>query len=609
MLQKKYLIHAFLICAIVGGCVSELRAATAEEQFYQAEISYKKFLKDEKQVRYRDNWLACIRKFQGAYKKSPSGPLAPASLYMAGTLYENLYIRSGKSDDRREALATFRQVIRRFPESQYRVKARKGLDRLSGDKKTEDASAPVHHVRKKSFSKTASRTPQQKTPVRLKRRGALFKKSKAGYKKSARHKASQDIASLIAGEQTPAAPVTSPARAARVDGLRVWSNPNYTRVVVDLSRETRYTHRLLDRDRASKKPQRLYIDFTGSRLGRQMNKIVPINDDLLSGARAGQRTPSSVRVVIDLKSFKTYKIFSLKNPFRTIIDVWGSEAGHTRVARSGPAVRPRTTPAPAPSVMQAAIREEPEVSPHDLARQLALGVRRIVIDPGHGGHDGGAPGYLKGVNEKDIVLRISTRLARKIRKELGCEVIMTRKTDRYLTLEERTAIANTRNADLFISIHCNADKRRKGYGIETYFLNLATDAHAIRVAARENATSRKNISDLQTILNDLMKNAKINESSRLAGYVQKETVGYMKKRYSKIRNKGVKQAPFYVLIGAQMPSILVETSFISHKRECQRLTSGAYQEHLCNGIIRGIRKYIQETNPTAFLKEKSSGRG
>ena len=179
---------------------------------------------------------------------------------------------------------------------------------------------------------------------------------------------------------------------------------------------------------------------------------------------------------------------------------------------------------------------------------------------------------------------------------------MTRNSDKHLTLEERTAIANTKDADLFISIHTNAARDRRAYGIETFFLNLATDNEAILVAARENATSTKNISDLETILSDLMQNAKINESSRLAYHVQKSLYKGMKKKYSKIKNKGVKQAPFYVLLGAQMPSILIETSFISNSRECKRLNNAKYQDRLCDAIINGIRSYMKEINPTALIR-------
>jgi len=188
---------------------------------------------------------------------------------------------------------------------------------------------------------------------------------------------------------------------------------------------------------------------------------------------------------------------------------------------------------------------------------------------------------------------------------IGCEVILTRSNDRFLTLEERTALANTKEADLFISIHVNAHRNKNAYGTETYFLNLATDEDAIRVAAMENATSTKNISDLQTILMDLMQNAKINESSRLASYVQTNMVHHLKKQYGNVQDKGVKQAPFYVLLGAQMPAILVETSFISNPRECKRLMDPGYQDRLCDGIVIGIEKYIKDTSPTAFQKKST----
>jgi N-acetylmuramoyl-L-alanine amidase len=191
-------------------------------------------------------------------------------------------------------------------------------------------------------------------------------------------------------------------------------------------------------------------------------------------------------------------------------------------------------------------------------------------------------------------------LARKIRGELGCEVIMTRQGDQYLSLEERTAIANTQNADLFISIHTNASPDRRAFGLETFMLNLATDDEAIQVAARENATSKKNISDLDSILKDLMQNAKVNESTRLASHVLQSVTRQLQSKYGDVKSKGVKQAPFYVLLGADMPSILVETSFISNPRECKRLLSPTYQEHLVQGIVEGIRQYIKETNPTAL---------
>jgi N-acetylmuramoyl-L-alanine amidase len=276
------------------------------------------------------------------------------------------------------------------------------------------------------------------------------------------------------------------------------------------------------------------------------------------------------------------------NPFRIVIDVWGKGD-----ATASP---PQTT----------VNLPKGKIPPGSLARSLALGVSRIVIDAGHGGKDPGAKGYYRAAREKDITLNIAKKLKKKLVDRIGCDVIMTRSNDRFLTLEERTALANTKEADLFISIHVNAHRNKNAYGTETYFLNLATDEDSIRVAAMENATSTKNISDLQTILMDLMQNAKINESSRLASYVQTNMVHHLKKKYSDVKDKGVKQAPFYVLLGAQMPAILVETSFISNPRECKRLMDPAYQDRLCDGIVTGIEKYIKDTSPTAFQKKSTS---
>lgn len=228
-----------------------------------------------------------------------------------------------------------------------------------------------------------------------------------------------------------------------------------------------------------------------------------------------------------------------------------------------------------------------------LALPVQTSVDRIVIDPGFGGKDFGAAGCMEGVYGKDVNLQISRKLAKRIREELHLEVIMTRTDEQFVTLERRTALANMKSADLFVSIHCNAHQDQGVYGIETYFLNLVIDANAVTVVAKENANSEKNIKDLQIILNDLMLNTRTAESRLLAGYVQASLYRHMKDRYSFIKNRGIKQAPFYVLIGAEMPSILIEVSFISNPRECKRLMSEDYQDNLCEGIIKGIEQYIR----------------
>lgn len=526
------------------------RAATDvfEKEYIKAESCYNSLRQNELKKKYRDNWLRCIDKFHRLYQKNPDGEWAAASLFAAGKLYAELYKYSKRKSDLQAGHDLYVQVIDRFPDSRYKMKAALIIETMP------------QWVRDKPLD------------------------------------AKDDLAKIIETDDSTAmvnknvqsrTDDSSMSALVTVDDLRFWSNPNYTRIVIDASRETSFYHHLLKKDPTINKPQRLYVDLKESRLGRNIKKRIPINDDLLLNARAGQFTHNSVRVVVDIKSFKTYKIFSLKDPFRIVIDVWGI-AELQRPSQVQPLI---------------AAEKSTKLPTGALAKQLALGISRIIIDPGHGGHDYGAPGYLKGVHEKDIALQIARRLAKKIRKELDCQVFLTRNSDKFLTLEERTAIANTKNADLFLSIHTNSHKDRRAFGIETYFLNLATDDDAIRVAAIENATSTKNISDLQNILFDLMQNAKINESSRLANHVQVSLIDHLKsKRYSRIKDKGVKQAPFYVLLGAQMPAVLVETSFISNPRECKRLINPRYQERLCDAIVSGIKEYIREITPTAYLK-------
>ncbi|HBI14932.1 MAG TPA: N-acetylmuramoyl-L-alanine amidase [Desulfobulbaceae bacterium] len=329
-----------------------------------------------------------------------------------------------------------------------------------------------------------------------------------------------------------------------------------------------------------------------------------------------------MRVVLDIESIESYKIYSLPDPFRVIVDVHGQpaavaaaetektsspEATHDTASTTPETEVEAVTQDTPPLILQdykkvkfsgkpkkpAPERGAPITSPIlSLAQQLNLGVRRIVLDPGHGGKDPGAIAF--GLKEKDIVLQVAKRLATKLKEELGCEVILTRNKDVFLSLEERTAIANASGADLFISLHLNAHPSEKVFGFETYYLNLSTDPEAIRVAALENATSTHQLSDLQGILSDIMKNSKIDESSRLARQVQEAlSSGLTNRKYRQVKNLGVKQAPFYVLIGAEMPAILIEMAFISNKTDAGYVKKEGYQEALSTEIAQGIRKYIR----------------
>jgi len=224
-----------------------------------------------------------------------------------------------------------------------------------------------------------------------------------------------------------------------------------------------------------------------------------------------------------------------------------------------------------------------------IARQLGLGVSRIVIDPGHGGHDPGAQG--KGLNESELTLDIALRLEEMLKKEPGVEVVLTRRTDEYIPLEERTAIANRESADLFLSIHANASRSAVASGVETYFLSFAATPEAEAVAARENSAHGGEMHKLPDMIRAIALNNKLDESRDLAGMVQEAMVSRLRRSNREIRNLGVKKAPFVVLIGAGMPSVLAEVSFVTNRQELQLLKTPAYKDRIAEALHAAIIRY------------------
>ena len=226
-----------------------------------------------------------------------------------------------------------------------------------------------------------------------------------------------------------------------------------------------------------------------------------------------------------------------------------------------------------------------------LSRQLGLGIARVVIDAGHGGHDPGAQS--NGVSEAELTLDVAARLGRLLEKQPGVDVVLTRNSNVYIPLEERTAIANREGADLFLSIHANASRNPKARGVETYFLNFASNPAAEAVAARENAASARAMHSLPDIVRAIALNNKIDESRDFAETVQRSMVRRLSARNSQLRDLGVKQAPFVVLIGAAMPSVLAEISFVTNKQEGQLLKSSAYRQHIAEALLDAVLRYQQ----------------
>ncbi|HMF51528.1 MAG TPA: N-acetylmuramoyl-L-alanine amidase [Candidatus Saccharimonadales bacterium] len=377
------------------------------------------------------------------------------------------------------------------------------------------------------------------------------------------------------------APVIPPNKTA-VTAIRFLSWQNYTRVMLELSQEAKYEVRRLKEDPAKGVPARLYVDIQGARVAMTSKDAIPVDDGLLSQVRIGQYSEDIVRVVLDMTNLGAHNAFVLPGPYRLVIDIYGQKA----LAPTAPIVAPAITADPAKSKVAPA----PPVQ----------GLRKIVLDPGHGGKDPGAIGN-GGIAEKDLVLSIARKLAAKLKKEMNVQVVLTRNDDRFVPLEDRTALANAEDADLFISLHMNASPNSEARGIETYYLDNTSDEAAIRLAARENSTARKNVSDLQFILSDMTQNLKLEDSITLAHRLQGAAVGGMGKVLGEVKDLGVKKALFYVLVGARMPSVLVEMFFISNREEGRAMSQGLYQDAMVDALFDGIQKYDQATTMARTL--------
>jgi len=320
--------------------------------------------------------------------------------------------------------------------------------------------------------------------------------------------------------------------------------------------------------------------------------------------RVGQFSADVVRAVIEVNGVRSHKLFEASDPYRIVIDVQGQKDGEASASvernKPAPVIKSQgpsknevaATAEPSASVITppAAEQSKSALSSQSLQRSksvvavakeikppLLVGLKKIVLDPGHGGKDPGAIG-VDGVAEKDIVLKVAKKLALKLKNDLGVQVVLTRNDDRFVSLEDRTAIANAEDADLFISLHMNASPNGEARGLETYYLDNTTDEASLRLAARENSTSRKNISDLQFILSDMTQNMKLEDSVTLAHRLHDSLVSSMSPKLGEIKDLGVKKALFYVLVGARMPSVLVEMFFITNKNEGRAMRQDEYQD-------------------------------
>lgn len=559
----------------------------------------------------------------------------PGSGYRGEALLSIARIQKDDLNKPSDAEATYRDYLKRFPHSQKARQVREAMKNLqNAELKDADSSA-----------KPAPATESAKPKVEVK-------------------DASTKDVRTAGADQPPdeggphADPRVADSGTAAVKAVHTWNSQNATRVVVILGDTIDFKSAHI----AS--PDRIYFDLSKARLGPKPKITLDERGGLLKSVRIAPNRPGVVRLVLDVDGAKDYSAFLLAKPYRLVIDVraqgteMATDAATPKASASAatqaleastqpapgapaaaaekiavvsePASKPITPDAELPSAKpdvklatktnlptkkikakerEAALLPPPEPKPtHDgqpsLSRALGLKISRIVIDPGHGGRDTGTIGP-HGLMEKDVCLDVAQRLGRLIEQKLpGAEVVYTRKDDTYVSLQERTAIANQAQADLFISIHANSSDDPEARGIETYYLNFATSRESMEVATRENVTSDESLHDLQDLIQKIARNEKIEESKELAGDIQDTLSQRMQLVSHRERNRGVKKAPFVVLIGANMPSVLSEISFVSNPNDERLLRKPDQRQRIADGLYRGISTYLENMNSLASNKQK-----
>jgi len=343
--------------------------------------------------------------------------------------------------------------------------------------------------------------------------------------------------------------------------VRTWSYDDYTRVVVELTRPVETEVKRLTANRKAGRPERLYLDLPKIWVGRDYDDGIPIGDGLLEGVRLGQNTLTTSRLVIDLDRYARHRLLVLRSPHRVVIDVYGDR----RVDRA--------RPAPPDSRLSVPLRR----------------IQTVIIDPGHGGKDPGAIG-VGGLREKDVNLRLAKMLGERL-DGMGFDTVYTREKDEYLSLEERTVVAEAAKGDLFISVHANASPRHKTRGIEIYFLDENHERHSLDVAARENGVSRSEVDSLQRTISKFRVSENSEHSVALANAVHGQLLPGLRKKYRSVPDLGVKKGPFYVLFLSSMPAILLESGFLTNKYDARLLRSESYLQEMADHVALGLAEY------------------
>jgi len=429
----------------------------------------------------------------------------------------------------------------------------------------------------------------------------------------------------------------------RVTAVRFWSSAETTRVAVEVSGEFKYKSDNLGT------PPRLFFDVQNSRPG-MAQKTILVGDHLLKQIRIAETQPGTTRIVLDLEQAADFTASQLSNPERLMVEIRakGSKAPTSAAieepakpsppAQAQPEPKAETKPQtetkivaktlPSPAMLTPVSRPiaaplavaptvatprkpdvpEPKAAARNsngdrsLTRALGLKLGRVVLDPGHGGHDAGTHGP-SGLTEKELVLDVSQRLAMLLEDRLGSEVVLTRTDDIYVPLEGRTKIANEAKADLFLSIHANSSPVKSVTGVETYYLNFTTSRSALDLAARENAPAESSIFDLKDVLEKIALKDKIDESREFASRLQ-TSLYTLTKTSTPAKNRGIKKAPFVVLIGAQMPSVLAEIGFLTNSTDEALMRKTDHRQKIAEALYKGIAAYAESLSQLQVAKRE-----
>lgn len=611
----------FIAFVILSSPICALAAPSNVELMYKgARSQYVALFSSPKKMADRAKWMDVINRFRLIARKYPKSPKAAEALYNVGLLYKNMYRQFGHASDRGEAVAAFGEVIAKHPKSRFVADARRSIGDLQFMAKENDQARKTYKsarvkkvvpasVMAKNASAKAAESPPKKTGTPAKLVEPAPKAIESAAKQPAKEAPAAEKTAEKAPEPAPAADEGD--EEATVVNLRRYSNGGYTRLVIDLSERTAY------RAEREKDSDKLYIDLMDTKVASTLAREQKFGDGMAKGVTFSAAEGYTRVTIAMAEATATHHVLALPNPSRVVIDLNRAAPSRTAPESIEQILRPEPKAEAKEEVKAAGPPEKAEAKKqaekqatakpgkgeeHAFAFKPVKGytgsyaIKTIVIDPGHGGKDPGAIGPT-GLKEKDAALSISKQLKVELERRLNCRVVLTRNDDRFLELDERTVFANSMNADLFLSIHLNASRNPAARGIETYFMSPSRSKDEMETASRENMLALKSNNetenDLAYIMSDLINTQKVNESSQLADTVQRAAVKGMRPYYGGVKDKGVKQAMFYVLWRATMPSALVETSFISNRDEERRLRTPEYVASLAKSIASGVENYTR----------------